>query len=158
MVTFPFIGGTCHLFRRVYLIRSGNVTIFQIKIIVSSASCVELYLKETGTSAGAGTCILQSMWICATKYDRVDILEWAHQRGYSHDMDKHIFYSAAKYGELDALRWLRDHTCPWDRRTCCSSTGSTVSTDHLRPLQWAKENECPWDSGTCTNTVPCHGG
>ena len=26
--------------------------------------------------------------------------------------------TAAEYGKLDALKWLKAHGCPWDKHTC----------------------------------------
>jgi len=78
---FRFIGGTCRTFREGYLSMNSIVdTTTTAKNIVSSVSCAELYLQEAGTDIKRIRVILDG----AAAYGRVEILEWAHYRGYSH--------------------------------------------------------------------------
>jgi len=42
-------------------------------------------------------------------YGRLEILEWAHQRGYSRAYSQETSICAAKHGQLAALIWLTDH-------------------------------------------------
>ena len=76
---FRFIGGTSTNFRELYLSVGADRTT-AIENVVSSVPCVDLYLQEAGTSVAQLRVILEG----AASYGRLDILEWAHQRGYSH--------------------------------------------------------------------------
>ena len=55
---------------------------------------------------------------------------------------------AALGGHLGALRWAREHGCPWDATTCSNAARG----GHLELLMWAREQEhgCPWDEETCS--------
>ena len=116
---FRFIGGTSRIFREIYLstsVRADSTT--TIENVVSSVSCVELYLEEAGNDVRQRRVILKS----AASYGRLDILEWAHQHGYLHacilEWAQRVFSCidgeamsacAAKHGQLAALIWLKDH-------------------------------------------------
>jgi len=52
---------------------------------------------------------------------------------------------AAKGGKLEVLQWLRANGCPWDEMTCAGA----AKGGHLEVLQWAHANGCPWDANTC---------
>jgi len=78
--------------------------------------------------------------------------------------------AAARYGHLEALKWVREHHCPWDEATLCHHRSvralggdavgagarlADVSLAQLgkgawRGLRWAREHGCPWDEQTCT--------
>ena len=51
-----------------------------------------------------------------------------------------ITQCAAADGELDILKWLRKHKCPWDEYTL------VYAGDHLDVMQWAIENGCPMNA------------
>ena len=68
-------------------------------------SCVELYLQEAVTGLAQLRVILNG----AASYGRLDILEWAHQRGYLHACSEGTYISAVENGQLAALIWLKDH-------------------------------------------------
>jgi len=53
--------------------------------------------------------------------------------------------TAAKYGMLAGLQWLRNSDYPWDARTCASPIGDAALGGHLSVLQWARKNGCEWD-------------
>ena len=53
---------------------------------------------------------------------------------------------AAQSGHLEVLQWLRANGCPWKERTC----GQAAMNGHLEVLQWARANGCPWDESTCS--------
>jgi len=144
---FRFIGGTSHIFRELYLSTSvGADSTTTIENVVSSVSCVELYLQEAGTDVAQLRVILNS----AASYGRLDILEWAHQRGYSHAYCEDTATCAAKHGQLAALILLKDHGCPWDEYTCFHA----AKGGHLNILQWARANGCPWwDEWTSHNAA-----
>ena len=53
--------------------------------------------------------------------------------------------AAARSGQLEALKWLREKDAPWDEVTCvCAAMGG-----HLEVLQWMRANGCLWDERTC---------
>ena len=54
-------------------------------------------------------------------------------------------YAAAKGGHLEVLQWARANGCPWDEETC----EVAAEEGHLEVLQWARANGCPWDEKTC---------
>ena len=113
-----------------------------VENIVSSVSCVELYLQEAGTDFKRLGIILDG----AAAYGRVEILEWAHHRGYSHACRERTSTNAVKHGQLAALIWLRDHGCSWGTKTCSHA----ALQGHLNILQWLRANRCPWKEDTCS--------
>lgn len=91
-------------------------------------------------------------------------MDWALQQGYAsvwNDQSTEVQYSkigekcsckAAKYGQLQALQWLRENECPWNCDTCHAA----AEGGHLSCLKWARENGCPWNIVTCM--VAAEGG
>jgi hypothetical protein len=53
--------------------------------------------------------------------------------------------AAAKRGDVQLLKWLREHGCAWDGMTCRWA----ALKGRLDILIWAHENGCEWDNGTC---------
>ena len=55
---------------------------------------------------------------------------------------------AAKYGNLEALQWLRSHDCRWDSDVCTEAAAG----GHLHILHWARSQSppCPWNEWVCT--------
>ena len=55
---------------------------------------------------------------------------------------------AAKYGNLEALQWLRSHDCRWRNGNVCREA---AAGGHLHILQWAHSQTppCPWDAWAC---------
>lgn len=54
--------------------------------------------------------------------------------------------SAAKYGNLPALQYLRSVECPWNENVC---TFAATNGD-LNMLQWAHDHGCQWNENVCT--------
>jgi len=52
---------------------------------------------------------------------------------------------AAAGGQLNVLRWAREHDCPWDWLTCFDAARG----GHLAVLQWARAHGCPWHKWAC---------
>ena len=46
-----------------------------------------------------------------------------------------LCYNAAKYGNIDLLKWLRSNNCPWDNNTCSAA----AYAGHFEILKWARE-------------------
>jgi hypothetical protein len=53
---------------------------------------------------------------------------------------------AAEVGHFEVLQWARANGCPWDTQTC----EFAAEHGHLEVLQWARTNGCPWDELTCS--------
>ena len=65
------------------------------------------------------------------------------------DFEKKLFRSAAKYGQLLVLQFLRLVRCDWDHNVCKNA----AAYGHLHILQWARENGCPWSECTCAKAA-----
>ena len=52
--------------------------------------------------------------------------------------------SACRLANLELVRWLRAHGCPWDSLTCHDA----VRFSHVQVLRWSRENGCPWTAAT----------
>ena len=50
--------------------------------------------------------------------------------------------SAAKSGQLEILKWCRQHECNWNMDT----TKYAAKRGHLEVFKWSLENGCPWSS------------
>lgn len=59
------------------------------------------------------------------------------------------FTSAAKNGNLENMKWLKENGCPWDANTFASA----AKNGNLDNMKWLKENGCPWDANTFANTA-----
>ena len=57
--------------------------------------------------------------------------------------------NAALHGNFAILKWARENGCAWDEMTCSNA----ALRGHLHILQWARENECPWNTLTCENAA-----
>ena len=52
---------------------------------------------------------------------------------------------AASNGQLECLKYLHEHGCPWDEETCWYA----AKNGHLECLKYAHEQGCPWNVWTC---------
>ena len=57
--------------------------------------------------------------------------------------------AAAMSGHLEVLQWARTNNCPWNEETCYYA----AEGGHLEVLQWARANGCPWDKETCAQAA-----
>ena len=48
-------------------------------------------------------------------------------------------HAAARHGQLEVLKWAREHDCPWNHRTC----EAAAEGGHTELLQWARVHGCP---------------
>ena len=73
--------------------------------------------------------------------------------------DESTCSEAAGAGELECLRFAREHGCPWNSYTCGKAVeampypeevddGDGPGGDALACLQWARAHGCPWTLGT----------
>ena len=68
------------------------------------------------------------------------------QRGGNLSRQERLCEAAARSGQLEELKLLRENDTPWDRDTCWAA----AKGGHLKVLQWLRTNNCPWDEETCT--------
>ena len=94
----------------------------------------------------------------------VPLLEWCVAREY--EPSAKTFEATARGGNWDAIRWLLEHTCPWDglqtskgRHAQCAqperhnACAGAARGGHLDLLKWLHDEGCPWDEGTCANAA-----
>jgi hypothetical protein len=76
--------------------------------------------------------------IIAARFGQIEVLAWAKGQG-GIAWTEDVCSGAATNGHLDALKWLREHDCPWD--------GETIEVarenGYLHVVEWARENGCP---------------
>ena len=154
-ISQSFLGGghfrygplACKTLLGSYLASVSDKKITKGESITSTISCAQQYFEDVGT----GTDQLVFFWFNAARYGRVEVMEWAHQQGYSRiwkDVEVDVYNicrEAAEYGQLDALKWLKANGCGWNSYTCHVAAAG----GHLSCLQWARDNGCDWDSWTC---------
>jgi len=92
---------------------------------------VRLRMKELCTSAE------RLAWA------RLNGCSWGRVYSYGHERINPCAL-AASGGHLGALRWAREHGCPWDEDTCAYA----AEGGHLEVLKWAREHCCPWNPMT----------
>jgi len=171
---FGFIAPVCKRFKTTYLARVSDEMITNMGSIISSISCAQKYLEDTGfcgtpfQDTGVAVVKLELLWFYAARYGSLGVIEWAHQRGYSRlweeyrldgedgfgedswvQVGKATCAKAAEYGHLDALQLLRQHGCHWSSRTCRDA----AEDGHLAVLQWLRANGCDWDVMTCSSAA-----
>ena len=61
------------------------------------------------------------------------------QRGCRLSRQEYLCGAAARGGQLEKLKVLREVGIPWDKNTCAGA----ASGGHLEVLNWAKANGCP---------------
>jgi len=83
----------------------------------------------------------------AAKKGNIEVLKWLREIGCS--WDQVMCTKAAVRGNLAMLKWLRKQRCPWNRWTC----DHAASKGHLEVLKWLRENDCPWSSDVCDSAA-----
>ncbi|MDB9924735.1 ankyrin repeat domain-containing protein [bacterium] len=63
--------------------------------------------------------------------------------------DRGTCRAAARDGHLDVLQWIYANGCPWDYKTCAHA----AKGGHLEALQWLHANGCPWNEDTCAGAA-----
>ena len=56
---------------------------------------------------------------------------------------------AARTGNLEELKSLRENGCPWDASTCSRAAQGW----HLEVIKWARANNCLWDENACSEAA-----
>ena len=74
------------------------------------------------------------------------------QRGGRLSRQEYLCQAAARSGQLEELKVLRENGCPWSRSTCWAAArgGHLEVLKWLRPKGfWALAKRCPRDENTC---------
>ena len=81
----------------------------------------------------------------------VPLLEWCVRRKYKPDVM--TFQAVARGGNMDAIRWLREHKCPWYEEygpnARINACRGAAEGGHLNVLTWLRNEGCPWNEWTC---------
>ena len=86
-------------------------------------------------------------WLVANGY--LELMKWARANGCP--WEKYTCTAAARRGNLEMLKWLRDSSihgnkvAPWNEGTC----DRAAQNGHLEVLKWLRSEDCPWGKGTC---------
>lgn len=86
----------------------------------------------------------------AAKWDHIDCLAYAHEHGFPWAAT--VCAKAAHAGNLGCLEWLREHGCPWDEAT----TIACVRAGRADALLIVRERGCPWSKDTLTAALTCN--
>ena len=81
----------------------------------------------------------------------VPLLEWCVRRTYKPDVK--TFEATARGGDMDAIRWLREHKCSWHEEDRANALAGAARGGHLDVLQWLREEGCRWDERTCAGAA-----
>ena len=100
-----------------------------------------VWLKRNGCPMTDRTCH------GAVRGDQVEVLEWIKiQAGESSLQNSGLATTAAKVGNLEVMKWLRNVVgCPWNEGTCFQA----AKGGHLEFLKYLRVEECPWHSRCC---------
>ena len=71
------------------------------------------------------------------------------QRGGNLSRQERLCEAAARSGQLEELKVLRENGTPWSVSTCWAAARG----GHLEVLQWLHANGCPWDKYTCSSAA-----
>ena len=80
----------------------------------------------------------------AAKYGEIECLKYAHEIGFNWNED--TCSNAAAYGNLECLQYAHENGCPWNENT----TASAAESGYIECLKYAHENGCPWGYFTCS--------
>jgi hypothetical protein len=152
---FRYHGIACKMLLKASEQQPGHRKITTAESVTYSIECAQKYFEDEGT----GISQLRFFWYNASRYGRVEVMEWAHQQGYSavwnqqcdpwSSLGSRTCEKAAKYGQLYVLQWLRRYGCAWNSDTCSAA----ALIGHLPILQWLRENGCDWNEMTCCNAA-----
>ena len=70
---FAFIALVCSRFKIAYPTNASDETVTSGECVTSSISCAEKYFEDAGTDSEQ----LEFFWYNATRYGRLDVMEWA---------------------------------------------------------------------------------
>ena len=87
--------------------------------------------------------------ITAVKHGHFNILKYIVQTGGKIGAigygPERILHTAARYGRLRMMKYLRSKNCEWSTETCWQ----TMKYGHFNVLKYLHKNGCPWNELTC---------
>jgi hypothetical protein len=112
---------------------------------VANPRTTAIFMTETAGTSPRCLCHWQFCTLAA-RYGRLATLQWLVQddraaRPVSFMLMTSVCKEAAKYGQLDCLRYLHERGWSWNATTCRAA----AEHDQLACLRYAHENNCPWD-------------
>jgi len=176
---FRYCPLACKLFLKASEKNSHCKKITTGESVTSSVSCVQKYFEDVGT----GKKQLEFFWTNAIRYGRVNVMQWAHQQNFMENTRILVTWmnpfrtgactTAAKYGQLLTLQWLKANGYAWnfvtsigaphgghprilERARCdgtCEPFNIAAIHGHLNILQWLRENGCDWNENTCATAA-----
>ena len=88
-------------------------------------------------------------FVALVREGNLELLERGREEGLRLVLSVGSCAESARAGQLEVLKYLRRHGCPWDEGTCRNA----AKGGHLDVLKWAHENRCPWDPFTCSDAA-----
>jgi hypothetical protein len=76
----------------------------------------------------------------------LNVLKWLSKHGCPFSDSRLLWQNSVDSGNLEVLKWLRDLGCPWEKVLC----EQAALTGNFEILNWARENGCPWNKNTCS--------
>jgi hypothetical protein len=146
---YRFVAGVNKSLRDAY--RKATVTkdtdmVTSYENAVASPRTTAIFMTETaGTTSPRSLCHWQFCTLAA-RYGRLTTLQWLVQddraaRPVSFMLMTSVCKEAAKYGQLDCLRYLHERGWSW----CATTCRTAAEHGQLACLIYAHENNCPWD-------------
>lgn len=133
-------GGHLHILKWVWhqhIVPSFEITesIAMTAIEYGHVDCVEWFVNQTNLLE-----VKQWFFYCkAAQRSSIGVMELLKKH---HVPMNHInCITAARYGQLDALKWLIANGCKWTEHILIEA----IRYKHLHILEWAVENACPHD-------------
>lgn len=83
----------------------------------------------------------------AAKIGNIEVMKWLKDNGCP--FNKETFSWAAYNGNLENMKWLHSNGCPWDPWTFASAAKKGI----LKNMKWLHRNGCPWDRYTIMHAV-----
>ena len=88
----------------------------------------------------------------AAQLGRLSVLKRLQRRGHL-TCEEYLCQAAARSGQLEELKALRENDTPWDTPWDTDTCWRAAAGGHLEVMQWARENGCPWNAETCTSAA-----
>lgn len=98
---------------------------------------------------GISNPILRNICRYAARYGNLDIIKWIYQCAPEYFYDNHVSPYAAMGGHLNVLHWAYDKLLYRDSWTCVYA----AKYGHFETLKWLRETECPWNYLTTSNAA-----
>jgi hypothetical protein len=84
------------------------------------------------------------VWYNAAKYGNIEMMKYIKYLNYPSGASECI--GATKGGNFENLIWAFENGCPLDKDICSFA----ALEGHFKILKWARENRCCWDGETCS--------